>query len=66
MTKNNGDDAVAVADVEAQGNVKVGASHLTNATGSSGFGSFVLLDLNDSAVMISRVRLIESNEQFHL
>ena len=43
-------DKDAVADVDAQGNVKVGTPSPANTANSSGFGLFVLLDLNESAM----------------
>ena len=43
-------DEVAIANVDTHGSVNVSALHPTNAADSSGFGLFVLLDLNNSAV----------------
>ena len=47
---DNNDDAGAVANINAQGNVKVGASCTASATGGSGFSPFILIDLDESAV----------------
>ena len=47
---DNDNNAVAIADVDAQGNVRVDAFNPANATSGSGFGPFILLDLDDSVV----------------
>ena len=47
---DDNDNEVAIANVDARGNVYVGTSHLTNAADSSGFGLFILLDRDKSAV----------------
>ena len=43
-------DTGAVANVNAQGNVKIGTSNTASVTGSSGFSPFVLMDLNKSVM----------------
>ena len=48
------DDDDAVADVDAQGNVKVGTPHATNAADGSGFNPFILMDLDES--MVSEIK----------
>ena len=48
---DDGDDGTgAVANVDAQGNVKIGTSRTASATGGSGFSQFVLMDLDESAM----------------
>ena len=48
---DDGDDGTgAVANVKAQGNVKIGTSHIASATGGSGFSLFILMDLDESAM----------------
>ena len=47
---DNNDGTGVVANIDAQGNVKVGTSQSTSVAGSSGFAPFILMDLDGSAV----------------